>query len=347
MNVLLIHGEPVMHYRVKLYNCFAERFEHDGVCFTVASNIIDSDSNELFDYIKVANTFSGWVSAVKKVNPDIVILFSGIRNIHMMFFLYYLNCVGIKKVYWGHGVNLRNKKSFRWLYSYLHYVVDAIIIYSAQQKSDVLSKYHSKLFVAPNTLCLEGYNFEICENEKYEILKKNKIQSKRNIVFVGRIQERKGVIDLLRLKAVLNDPSVGIVLIGPDKDNILPEKLPNDVYHLNEMYGQELYDLMMSCDICCCPGWVGLNIVDAMACGLPFITTDVDHAPEIMYLKDGYNGRLVEANNVKVLADVVYELLNDESSLKSMGIAARNTFLHYASVDAMYGGFMRAFKYLD
>jgi glycosyltransferase involved in cell wall biosynthesis len=55
-------------------------------------------------------------------------------------------------------------------------------------------------------------------------------------------------------------------------------------------------------------------ILEALACGLPVITTDVCGNPEV--IKDGYNGLLVEYNNKKQLKEAILKLWKDKELQK-------------------------------
>ena len=80
------------------------------------------------------------------------------------------------------------------------------------------------------------------------------------------------------------------------------------------MYGDERFDLLSASDVYCLPGAVGLSIVDAFHCGLPFVTEDGDESAEIAYLKHGVNGFIVPRGDVKGAGGGPAALLDDDDS---------------------------------
>jgi len=66
-------------------------------------------------------------------------------------------------------------------------------------------------------------------------------------------------------------------------------------------------------------------LVEAMACGIPIISTAVAGIPELV--THGLNGLLYEPEDVKGIASGLSDLLKDENRRKRMGQAARQTVL--------------------
>ena len=69
--------------------------------------------------------------------------------------------------------------------------------------------------------------------------------------------------------------------------------------------------------------------VEAMSCGLPVIGSNVGGIPEIV--KDGYNGLLVEAGNIKQLEEGILTLCTKEEyrlelSHNALKTAMENTY---------------------
>lgn len=66
---------------------------------------------------------------------------------------------------------------------------------------------------------------------------------------------------------------------------------------------------------------LGLVLLEASACSLPLIAFDCPNGPREI-IKDGYNGILVEPENVDALAEAILKLIKDQTLREQMGINA-------------------------
>jgi glycosyltransferase involved in cell wall biosynthesis len=65
----------------------------------------------------------------------------------------------------------------------------------------------------------------------------------------------------------------------------------------------------------------GLAALEAMACGVPAVCSEVGGLPEV--IRNGVDGFLVPGHDVKVMAARALEILTDPHRREQMGIAAR------------------------
>jgi glycosyltransferase involved in cell wall biosynthesis len=103
--------------------------------------------------------------------------------------------------------------------------------------------------------------------------------------------------------------------------------------------------LLSAADVCCLPGAVGLSIVDAFHCGLPFVTEDGDESPEIMYLRQGANGFVVPRGNIPEMAQKLLLLLDNDALRRRFSEDARREILENGHIDKLCAGFRDALCY--
>lgn len=88
----------------------------------------------------------------------------------------------------------------------------------------------------------------------------------------------------------------------------------------------EVPDALRTLDIFCAPSTrdsesFGVAAVEAMACGIPCVTSDADGFTEVM--EDGVTGFIVPKNDVGALADKIKLLVTDRRLRARMGAAGR------------------------
>jgi glycosyltransferase involved in cell wall biosynthesis len=255
--------------------------------------------------------------------------------------------LGKKAIYWGHGRDLLNQSSKIKNFAYFleHWICDAIILYAEHIKKYVPKRFHNKVFIANNTLCITEH-YHSCLSKEL-ILEKYNVNTKKNIIYVGRIQKRRRLEDLFMAFELINNQDIGLILVGSDDDGILQELSGNNVYKLGPIYGKDKFALLSAADVYCLPGAVGLSIVDAFYCGLPIVTEEVDESPEIMYLKDGVNGFVVPKGDIRQLAEKLYQLLENDRLREEFSMSAKNEIMSRGHINVMCKGFTEALLFCD
>ena len=148
---------------------------------------------------------------------------------------------------------------------------------------------------------------------------------KKVVLFVGRLDEVKGVTYLIKAMADL-DAKLVIVGDGPLRKSLekQADKYADKIEFLGAKSHKELPVIYASADIFVMPSittkkgqkeGLGLVLLEAMASGLPVIGTNSGGIPELV--KDGYNGFLIEEKNVRLLSSKVKVLL-ESNQLRTM-----------------------------
>jgi glycosyltransferase involved in cell wall biosynthesis len=225
-----------------------------------------------------------------------------------------------------------------------HWIDDAIILYAEHFRGYVFNRFQSKTFIANNTLNLTEYKPMTMSKE--DIKQKYGILTKKNIIYMGRIQRRRHLEHLVQAFHMLNMQDVGLILVGSDNQGILKRIEGRNIYKLGPVYGEESLNLLSTSDVYCLPSSVGLSIVDAFYCGLPIVTEKVLHGPEIMYFKEAVNGFMVPEGDILQLAAKLRLLLTDDILRQRFSHAAKNEIMTTGHIDRMCEGFIKALQYV-
>jgi L-malate glycosyltransferase len=139
-------------------------------------------------------------------------------------------------------------------------------------------------------------------------------------LFLGTLRGDKR-LDLLVAaceRVVAQRPDFHLLVVGggPSQDELAQqaETLPW-LHVLGPRFGRDRATALAAADVTLIPGAVGLGVIDSIVAGSPLITSaDSAHGPEIAYLRDGDNGRLVAGGgDPHRYAAAVLEVLGDPS----------------------------------
>jgi glycosyltransferase involved in cell wall biosynthesis len=160
------------------------------------------------------------------------------------------------------------------------------------------------------------------------------------LLFAGRLSPEKNVATLLRAAARVPDVPVRIVGDGPDRamleDQARAAGLGNVVF-LGRRPRDEVLALMKRARALLVPSaWYepfGYVVVEAFACGLPVIASDLGALPELV---DASVGRIFPSNDDEALAAALRWAADHPEVLAPMGRAARARFEASFTSDAGY-----------
>lgn len=153
-----------------------------------------------------------------------------------------------------------------------------------------------------------------------------------DIICVARLHPVKGLINLIGAIEILHaegiDLVVAIVGAGPEelslKRAVERAGLVDQVLFLGAKNQDAVQNLLLESAIFCLPSLgdsVGVATMEAMATGLPVISTDIKGIPELVL--HGVTGFLVPPGNAVILAKTIQRLMADEFLRTSMGAAGR------------------------
>ena len=346
---LLIHHDkvPIPNYRVQNYSYLRSYLVQHGYDLDVRADSRGVHSPEGFPLELEKMGFWSLVQTLRRVNPAVCVLVINHSQPYFFPLLIHLRSRGIEVVSWTHGTDLQRSSRLSNLVHHVeHELCDGIVLYAESMRAHLLERHRKKAFVANNTLNLTEYPRR--ELDRARVLSKRGIHTTKNIIFVGRVQARKRIQDLLDAFGRLEQEDCGLIIVGPDEERILEgaAKTRPRVFPLGPLYGSEVLDLMMCTDVYCMPGAIGLSIVDAMYCGLPVVTEQVTHGPEIMYLREGENGFIVPVGDIAALAGRLSLLLTDGVLRQRFSERARHEIATRGHIDELCKGVRDCLDYV-
>ena len=182
--------------------------------------------------------------------------------------------------------------------------------------------------VIPNGIDLEEFNPKVPKLKKF-------LDSKINILFVGRIEERKGLIYLLKAFKILakkfSPPlnfsgGLRLIIVGEGElkkecQNYVKENNLKEVYFEGAKTGQELVSYYNSCDIFCAPSIFGesfgLILLEAMACKKPVVA--FANQGYLEFLKEKKGRILAKNRDFRDLSKKIKILIKNPKLRKEMG----------------------------
>jgi glycosyltransferase involved in cell wall biosynthesis len=235
-------------------------------------------------------------------------------------------------------------------------------VYHLVSKVFVLSRYlernmldttpiaPGKLVVIPGGIRLESY---VRSAEARERIRSEWGISPSSIVIgcVSRIDEQKGLMDLTHAfaKLVQRVPSVCLVIVGEPTvgEPAFAENLHRQVAQLGISkeilfagYRSDIPQVLSAFDIFALPSYeesFGYVFIEAMAAGLPVVTTNAGGVPEIV--EDGVTGILCVPKKAEEIYRALEKLVLQKELREKMGIAGRQRvelhFLEQYLIDAI------------
>ena len=273
------------------------------------------------------------VKILKNIDPDIVhsqMIGMGVPALAAK------KLFGIPYIIWGRGSDVYLTRKYERLF--LKPVLkkaDAVIALTEQMKEKIGEFYERDAFVIPNGINLEEYAGLSKENLRAEL---QFGRSDKVIIYIGRLSPVKGVEYLIRAMRLVKDkePDAKLMLIGDGSEKeklksiIKKLNLEHLVMHLPQLPNQNIPKYAVASDVLVLPSLsegFPMTILEAMASGLPIVSTKVSGLPEIV--KEGKNGFLVEPGNPEQLADKILLLLKDDGVRATMSANNKESVKQY------------------
>jgi phosphatidylinositol alpha-mannosyltransferase len=205
--------------------------------------------------------------------------------------------------------------------------------------SEAVRDYITQYFPGDYTIIPNGIDWARFASPDIQPIEKFN-DGRPNILFVGRLEKRKGFRHLIRAYPYIKEavPDARLIVVGAFSDE---EKAPFLRYaHAHKLRGvhfigyvspQELPRYYRTATVFCAPSTgfesFGIILLEAMAAGLPIVASDI--AGYRTVLQDQVEGLLVPPMDDQAIARAIVQLLNDPAQCASMSARGRAKAAQY------------------
>ncbi len=197
----------------------------------------------------------------------------------------------------------------------------------SQPAQDFIGRYFPGDYtIIPNGIDLERFDTYTEPFEEY-------MDGKINILFVGRLERRKGFRYLLEAyrKVKKDNPNIRLIVVGPINKMRLHYKFLTKTYSLKDVIyvdyvsNEDLSRFYHTADIFCAPSTgresFGIVLLEAMAARKPVLATNIDGYASV--LCQDVDGLMVPPKNITALAETLKVLIDDKQLRESLGKRGR------------------------
>jgi glycosyltransferase involved in cell wall biosynthesis len=244
----------------------------------------------------------------------------------------------------------------RWIYRH----ADSIVVYGEHVRAYLIQQgvERERIFVAAHAIDNAAYNRPVSPKRKAAMRAKLLVENRRVILYLGRLEQEKGLDYLIRAFAVLQRDDAVLIIAG---DGSLREDLKalakqNGVEQSTRFVGyvspKDALDYYAIADVYALPSvtmpsgkepW-GLVVNEAMNQGVPVVATDAVGAAAGGLIQSGVNGFVVPERNSEALARAIGRILDDDDLREQMSQNAHRVIAAWDN-EQMVKGFQQAIEY--
>jgi len=341
----------ILEYRIPVYNLLAESYD-----LTVAhyGKKIDQDRIK-FKQIILTKSKRGPFVIIKENVRKIASQFDAVISEGDLHILSFLKLAFIRNrkfslSFWSIGVSASYKKHFDQdrrldrLRFYLMNKAESIVFYTDYP----INRYVNDGGVSPDKLFVANNTVEV--NHKYEVPK-----VKRHFLFVGTLYKEKKILDLLEAYLIAykqNSSIQPLILIGDGDDRknienwIQEHCLKAKIILKGAIFNQDiLRENYLDAIACISPGQAGLTVLNSMAYGVPFVTTEnAITGGEIFNIKNNVNG-IIYNEDVSKLSEILTDLSKDSEKTYNLSVNSQEYYFSKRTMVIMVKGLSDALMF--
>ncbi len=205
-------------------------------------------------------------------------------------------------------------------------------------KNLIKDEYKKKLDKKSAILSMGVYVDKLrSKNILSKIKKTYSIKTRKNIIYLGRIEEKKGLVYLIgAMPKVLEKFKATLFILGegPGKNELVKKiielNLQDNIKFLGRTTGQKKLDYFKLADIFINPSLaegLPVTLLEAFSNGKAIIATDVGGVSDA--LKNNYNGLLIKPRNKDEIENALINLLSNSKLMKKLSRNAYKTSKNY------------------
>lgn len=209
---------------------------------------------------------------------------------------------------------------YRWLFEPLMKRVAVRLAVSEAAKRTVSSHFPGEYEVVPNAIDVDRFTVPVRRPPSMP-------HGRRYVLYVGRLEPRKGIDRLLRAMTIVERDvrctQLVVVGDGPDRDALEAEarRLGLDVVFAGRVSDDDLAGFYRAADVVCSPALgdesFGIVLLEAMAAGRPIVATNIAGYTEL--LGPARCARFADAGDPASLAREIGVVLNDPDLACALG----------------------------
>ena len=294
--------------------------------------------------------FKGYEAYVKTIDDRFALLAT--FSIAKLTFKPFILWAGL----WHHpkkGVHRLTQPLMNFIYRHSN----AVVVYGEHIKRYLVGSGvdPKRIFVAPHAVDNSQFDQKYSSLEKESIRKSLGLMAGPVVLFVGRLEECKGVDYLFDAFKKISDPDVNLIVVGngPKKEELSQAKqgLKVHCHMVDHVLNEELRKFYAIADIFILPSittddfkepW-GLVVNEAMNQGCVVVATDAVGAAAGGLIENGVTGFVVPERNSDAILSAVQKLLKDDLMRDRMGRASKEKIVSWTH-EKMAENFFQAFE---
>jgi glycosyltransferase involved in cell wall biosynthesis len=293
-----------------------------------------------------------WQPVLPLLKDADLIIIEQASKLLINYILIFLQILRIKKVaFWGHGENFQHKTAnifgervkrlisthVHWWFAYNNMSIQVLVKlgYSINRITNIQNSTDTRQ-IHEALMCLNKDDID-------RLRRCLRIHGRHVGLYVGGMYKEKYLNFLLKACMIIHQqiPDFEMIFIGAGPDDHIVRKSQIKfewIHYVGPKFNLDRVPYFAISQVFLMPGLVGLAILDCFALEVPLVTTQhSEHSPEINYLKNGFNGIMVNAEeDPNIYAQAIISLLNNEGSRKKLIQGCRNSYQQYSIEDMVH-----------